>query len=214
MTGYEVSNDPTAGFEQFKGDLRKAERKVAGEIDPGARAVVVAVAVLLAGVFLALPHTGSVNGFDVLSYNAQAQAAQIAITSRVFVYLVLIFGVLASALALVTRRWVLAWIALCGCMVSIVAGMLAWWTRTTPGLNALPGPDGRLLPPAGGIGIGLILGLVAMVVLSFHWARVVWSRNAYQLSVEAQRREAAARADDRMRGLITPVRHDDDPTDA
>lgn len=71
-----------------------------------------------------------------------------------------------------------------------------------------------LLPPAGGIGIGLILGLVAMVVLSFHWARVVWSRNAYQLSVEAQRREAAARADDRMRGLITPVRHDDDPTDA
>ena len=32
---------------------------------PGARAVVVAVAVLVAVVSLALPHTGSVNGFDV-----------------------------------------------------------------------------------------------------------------------------------------------------
>ncbi len=212
--GSDVSKDPTdstSGFEQFEGALRKAERKVAGEIDPGARAVVVAIAVLVAAVSLALPHTGSVNGFDVLSFNADAQAAKITITSRVFVYLLLIFGVLFSALALVTRRWVLAWIALCGCMVAVVAGMLAWWTRTTPGINAATGADGRLLPPPGGVGIGLILGIVAIVVLSFHWARVVWSRNAYQLSLESQRREAAAREEERMRNL-TEGRRDDAST--
>ncbi|GED98166.1 hypothetical protein nbrc107697_22050 [Gordonia crocea] len=207
-----MTDDSTPGFDQFKDDLRKAERKVAGEIDPGARAVVVAVAVLVAAVSLALPHTGSVKGFDVLSYTAGAQEADVAITSRIFVYMVLIFGVLASTLALVTRRWVLAWVALCGCMVSVVAGMLAWWTRTTPGVNAPMGPDGKLLAPTGGIGIGLILGLVAMVVLSFHWARVVWSRNVYQLALEAQRREAAAAEEDRMRDL-TQRRTDTDRSD-
>ena len=40
---------PAGGtFAQYEDDLRRAERKVAGEIDPGARAVVVAVAVLAA----------------------------------------------------------------------------------------------------------------------------------------------------------------------
>ncbi len=212
MTGHDVSNDPTdsqSEFKQFEAQLRKTEKKVAGEIDPGARAVVVAVAVLVAVVSLALPHTGSVNGFDVLSYNAAAQEAHVTITSRVFVYLVLIFGIVVSSLALVTRRWVLAWIALCGSLVSVVAGMLAWWTRTTPGLNAATGPDGRLLPPPGGIGAGLILGIVAMAVLAFHWARVVWSRNAYQLVLETQRREAAAREDERMRRLTDPTRDED-----
>ncbi|GAB09326.1 hypothetical protein GOARA_036_00580 [Gordonia araii NBRC 100433] len=202
------STQPSGGFEQFEEDLRKAEKKVAGEIDPGARALVVAVAVLVAVVSLALPHTGSVNGFDVLSFNDAAQKAQIIITSRVFVYLLLIFGVLLSALALVTRRWTLAWIALCGCMVSVVAGMLAWWSRTTAGINAIPGPDGQLLPPPGGVGVGLILGLLAMIVLSFHWARVVWSRNEYQLAIESQRREAAAREEERMRGLTDSPRRD------
>ncbi|MFT4201647.1 hypothetical protein [Gordonia sp. (in: high G+C Gram-positive bacteria)] len=200
--------DPTSGFEQFEDDLRKAEKKVAGEIDPGARAIVVAVAVLVAAVSLALPHTGSVKGFDVLSYDAAAQAAGITITSRVFVYLLLIFGVLFSTLALITRRWVLAWIALSGCMVSVIAGMLAWWSRTTPGLDAPAGPNGRLMPPPGGIGAGLVLGLIAMVVLAFHWARVVWSRNEYQLAIEAQRRAAAVREEERMRRLVDPVRRD------
>ncbi|MFT3900222.1 MAG: hypothetical protein QM728_08270 [Gordonia sp. (in: high G+C Gram-positive bacteria)] len=209
--------DPTSGFAQFEDDLRRAERKVAGEIDPGARAVVVAAAVLVAGVSLALPHVaneffsfrGAVSGFDVLSFDEKAQAAKITITSRVFVYLLLIFGVLFSALALITRRWVLSWIALCGSMVSVVAGTLAWWTRNTPGLDAQIGSDGKPLPPVQGVGIGLVLGLIAVIVLSFHWARVVWARNALQLSLEAQRRDAALAEEERMRRLADPVQHDE-----
>ncbi len=119
-------------FKEYEQDLRKAERKVAGEIDPGARAVVVAVAVLLAMVSLVLPHTGSVTGLEVLSFAPEAAAERVTIVSKIFVYLVAIFGIVFSMLALLTRRWILAWIALCGCAIACVAGMLAWWSRNTP----------------------------------------------------------------------------------
>ncbi|MDS1112862.1 hypothetical protein RD149_03690 [Gordonia westfalica] len=171
-------------FKEYEQDLRKAERKVAGEIDPGARAVVVAVAVLLAMVSLVLPHTGSVTGLEVLSLAPEAAAERVTIVSKIFVYLVAIFGIVFSMLALLTRRWILAWIALCGCAIACVAGMLAWWSRNTPGV-------GGLEPPSG-VGIGLILGWIAVFVLTFHWSRVVWARSSYQLAMEAERRRQVA----------------------
>lgn len=171
-------------FKEYEQDLRKAERKVAGEIDPGARAVVVAVAVLLAMVSLVLPHTGSVTGLEVLSFAPEAAAERVTIVSKIFVYLVAIFGIVFSMLALLTRRWILAWIALCGCAIACVAGMLAWWSRNTPGV-------GGLEPPSG-VGIGLILGWIAVFVLTFHWSRVVWARSSYQLAMEAERRRQVA----------------------
>ncbi|GAC53412.1 Rv2732c family membrane protein [Gordonia amicalis] len=176
-----MSEDP---FKEYESDLRKAERRVAGEIDPGARAVVVAVAVLLAMVSLVLPHTGSVTGLEVLSLTPEAAAERVTIVSKIFVYLVAIFGIAMSMLALLTRRWVLAWIALCGCAIACVAGMLAWWSRNTPGV-------GGVEPPSG-VGIGLILGWIAVFVLTFHWSRVVWARSSYHLAMEAERRRQAA----------------------
>ncbi|PXW33613.1 UNVERIFIED_CONTAM: hypothetical protein DES50_102232 [Williamsia faeni] len=172
-------------FEQFEGDLRKAERKVAGEIDPGARALVVAAAVLVVMLSLVLPHTGSVSGIDVLTFNSEAVAENVTITSRIFIWLQVIFGIGFSTLALVTRRWFFAWIALCGCAVGCVAGMLAWWSRNTPGVSGFDPPSG--------IGAGLVVGWLAMIVLTFHWARVVWVRTSVQLSLEAQRRDDAAK---------------------
>lgn len=181
------------GFAQFEGDLRRAERKVAGEIDPGGRAVVVAAAVLVAIVSMILPHTGSANGIDVLTFASDATAERVTITSRVFVYVIVIFGIGFSMLALVTRRWVLAWIALCGSAVGCVAGMLAWWSRNTPGVDGISPPHG--------VGFGLGLGWLAMFVITFHWARVVWARTNYQLALEARRRADAAAAEDRARAL-------------
>ena len=135
-------------------------------------------------VSLVLPHTGSVSGLDVLAYTESAEAERVTIVSRIFVWLVALFGIVASMLALVTRRWVLAWVALCGCAIACVAGMLAWWSRNTPGI-------GGVEPPSG-VGIGLILGWVAVFVLTFHWSRVVWARSSYQLAMEAERRRQAA----------------------
>ncbi|CAM3583812.1 hypothetical protein MYFR107205_17675 [Mycolicibacterium frederiksbergense] len=167
-------------FDAFKGDIEAAERRVASEIDPGARALVVAILVFVVLVSFLLPHTGSSRGIDVLIANETAIADGLSLPSRVFVWLALVFSIGFSVLALLTRRWTLAWIALAGTTVACPAGMLAVWSRQTAG-EGLPGP-----------GIGLVIGWIAVLLLAFHWARVVWSRTAVQLAAEEERRRAVA----------------------
>jgi len=127
-----------------------------------------------------LPHTGSVRGVDVLVPDDNAISAGIALPSRIFTWLSLVFGIGFSMLALTTRRWTLAWIALAGTAVASAIGMLAVWSRQTAA-EGLPGP-----------GIGLILGWLTAILLTFHWARVVWTRTAVQMAAEAERRQEAA----------------------
>jgi hypothetical protein len=107
-------------------------------------------------------------------------AAAVALPSRVFGWLALVFGVGFSMLALLTRRWALAWVALAGSAVASVAGLLAIWSRQTVAAGH-PGP-----------GVGLVVAWIAIILLTFHWARVVWSRTIVQLAAEEQRRRAAA----------------------
>jgi signal transduction histidine kinase len=167
-------------FDAFRDDIEEAERRIAGEIEPGARALVVAILVfVLIGSFV-LPHTGDVRGWDVLFSTRGAGAAAIALPSRVFSWLALVFGVGFSMLALLTRRWALAWVALAGSAVASAAGLLAVWSRQTVAAGH-PGP-----------GIGLIVAWISTILLAFHWARVVWSRTIVQLAAEEQRRQAAA----------------------
>ena len=172
--------DSEGHFEAYKADLEAAERRVAGEIDPGLRGVVVAVLVFVLVLSFVLPHTGGARGIDVLMGDEKAISVGIALPSRIFVWFALIFGVGFSMLALLTRRWTLAWIALAGCAVGTAIGMLAVWSRQTA-THGHPGP-----------GIGLVLGWITMFMLAFHWARVVWTRTAVQLAAEAQRRGEAA----------------------
>ncbi|RZK75356.1 MAG: hypothetical protein EOP28_00260 [Rhodococcus sp. (in: high G+C Gram-positive bacteria)] len=182
--GSSGENEP---IESYLKDFDDAEKKVAGEIDPGARALVVAIAVVVLLGSLTLPHSGVANGWEVLVYGDDAQAETIALPSRLFVWFDVVFGVVVSMLALVTRRWALAWVALAGTAVSIVFGMLAIWSRQTPA----PGIE------AAGPGIGLIIGWLTVIVLTFHWLKVVWSRTALQLAAEEERRAAAAEAERR-----------------
>ena len=168
-------------FDAFKRDIDAAERRVAGEIDPGPRALVVAILVFVLIVSFALPHTGGARGWDVLVAGPAAAHAAVAVPSKIFTWLALVFGVGFSMLALLTRRWVLAWIALAGSALAIPVGMLAVWSRQTAGPGH-PGP-----------GFGLILGWLTVILLTFHWARVVWSRTAVHLAAEEERRRAAAK---------------------
>ncbi|WUI25960.1 hypothetical protein OG976_23715 [Mycobacterium sp. NBC_00419] len=167
-------------FESYRDEIEAAERKVAGEIQPGARALVVAILVFVLLVSLILPHTGGARGLDVLVGNDKAISVGIALPSRIFTWLALVFGVGFSMLALLTRRWVLAWFALIGCGLASALGMLAVWSRQTA-THGHPGP-----------GIGLVLGWITVILLAFHWARVVWTRTAVQLAAEDQRRREAA----------------------
>jgi hypothetical protein len=167
-------------FDAFRDDLEAAERRIAREIDPGARALVVAILVfVLIGSFI-LPHTGHVRGWDVLFSSHGSAAAAVALPSRVFAWLALVFGVGFSMLALLTRRWALAWVALAGSGVACVAGLLAVWSRQTVAAGH-PGP-----------GVGLVVAWVTIILLTFQWARVVWSRTIVQLAAEEQRRRAVA----------------------
>jgi hypothetical protein len=167
-------------FEAYRADLEAAERRVAGEIEPGARGLVVAILVFVLVVSLILPHTGGARGVDVLMGDDKAIGVGIALPSRIFSWLALVFSVGFSMLALITRRWTLAWIALAGSAVASFIGLLAVWSRQTAP-HGHPGP-----------GIGLIVGWITVILLTFHWARVVWTRTAVQLAAEAQRRQEAA----------------------
>ncbi|MGV0738040.1 hypothetical protein BA059_11675 [Mycolicibacterium sp. (ex Dasyatis americana)] len=174
-------------FERFKDDLAAVERKVTREFDSGPRAMVVAILVFVVLLSFVLPHTGSSKGFDVLVGDATAVADGISLPSRVFTWLALVFSVGFSTLALITRRWALAWVALAGSAVASALGMLAVWSRQTA--VGHPGP-----------GVGLIIGWLAVIVLTFHWARVVWSRTAMQLAAEEDRRRQAA--EHQQRGVL------------
>jgi hypothetical protein len=177
MNGDEQSRE----FDAFRAEIEDAERRIAREIDPGVRGFVVAILVfVLLGSFI-LPHTGDVRGWDVLFASHGARAAALALPSRVFGWLALVFGVGFSMLALMTRRWALAWVALAGSAVASAVGLLAVWSRQTVA-EGQPGP-----------GVGLVVSWITVIVLTFNWARVVWSRTVVQLAAEEQRRRAAAR---------------------
>ena len=167
-------------FDDIRADIEAAERRIAREIEPGARALVVAILVFVLLASFILPHTGGVRGWDVLFSTHGSGAAAVALPSRVFGWLALVFGVGFSMLALLTRRWALAWVALAGCAVASAAGLLAVWSRQTVAAGH-PGP-----------GVGLIVAWITIILLTFHWARVVWSRTIVQLAAEQQRRRAAA----------------------
>ena len=176
------------GFDDFKAEIEAAERRVAREIDPGLRGVVVAVLVFVLLVSFVLPHTGDAKGIDVLMGDDTAIHVGIALPSRVFCWLALVFGVGFSMLALLTRRWAVAWVALAGSWLAAATGMLAVWSRQTAP-HGYPGP-----------GYGLIVAWLSVILLAFHWARVVWTRTAVQMAAEQQRRRAAA--EQQSKGLL------------
>ena len=62
--------------------------------------------------------------------------------------------------------------------------------------------------PHPGPGIGLILAWITVIVLTFHWARVVWARTALQLAAEEERRRAVAKRQNKgcWKASTTPMR--------
>jgi hypothetical protein len=184
---YPMTNENN-DFEALRAEIEAAERRVAREIDPGPRGFLVAILVfVLLGSFI-LPHTGHVRGWDVLFSSHGAAAAALSLPSKVFAWLALVFGVGFSMLALLTRRWALAWIALAGSSLASATGLLAVWSRQTVAAGH-PGP-----------GVGLFVAWITVILLTFHWARVVWSRTIVQLAAEEQRRRVSA--DQQSRTLL------------
>jgi len=153
----ESSPDDLASLEA---ELAEAERRVLRTVDPGTTALAVAVAVLLVLVSLMLPWTGGVAGWRVL-----AGLANFGALPRLFTLTAVGFGVLGSAVALATRQWAAAFVCAVGCGFSVVNGVWAIWSRQ---VNVPHGGSGP--------GIGLVLAVFGMVVLTACWVRITARR--------------------------------------
>lgn len=153
----ESSPDDLAALEA---ELAAAERRVLRRIDPGGTALPVAVAILAVLGALMLPWTGGVPGWRIL-----AGVADFGALPRLFTGTAVGFGVLGSAAALATRQWALAFVCAIGCGFSVVNGVWAIWSRQ---VNVPFGGSGP--------GIGLVLAVLAMVVLTACWVRITARR--------------------------------------
>jgi hypothetical protein len=148
--------------DQIDGVERDAERRAARSVDLGGRAVVIAVAVFVLIVGQILPWMAGATGFDVLLGTGSGDAVgKASMVPRLFAATSLVFGVLASALALTTRRWVFTWVGALGGWLASVDGVLAIWSRQSS---------------HGDLGIGLVIAWVATVVIASQWLRTAWSR--------------------------------------
>ncbi|RLK61541.1 hypothetical protein [Actinokineospora cianjurensis] len=146
----------------LRAEIDSVERSAV--VDLGFRAIVLSIAVFVLIVGYVLPWMGSAAGWQVLLAAGDATGKAGAVP-RLFAATALAFGILASALALVLRRWTLTWIAALGGWFAAVDGLLAIWTRqSSAGLNS-PGP-----------GPGLIISEIAMVTLAALWLKTAWSR--------------------------------------
>jgi hypothetical protein len=140
-------------------------RGVERTFDPGVRALVAAVAVLVLLGAAALPWVGSAAGWQVLI--GQSQATKVAgIAPRAFLVIALVFGVVGSMAALAIRRYGAAWVTSLGCDLAVLFGALSIWSQQTSSSHH-PGP---------GPGIGIIVAELAMLVLAGVWAGITWKR--------------------------------------
>lgn len=148
--------------DELRREIDQVERRVARTVDLGGRAVVIAVVVFVLIIGLVLPWLGDAAGYEVLLGTGSGDAVgKASMVSRLFAATSLLFGVLASAVALMTRLWVVTWVGALGGWFASVDGVLAIWSRQSSN---------------GDLGIGLIIAVIAMIVIASQWFRVAWSR--------------------------------------
>jgi len=155
-----MNDDSPDDLAALEAELAEAERRVVHRVDPGPTALPVAVAVLVVLVSLALPWTGGVPGWQIL-----AGVENFGLLPRLFTITAVLFGVLGSAVALAGRHWAAAWTCAVGCGFSVVNGVWAIWSRQVNVPHGGTGP-----------GIGLVLAVIAMVVLTGSWVKIAGRR--------------------------------------
>jgi hypothetical protein len=152
--------DDLAGL---RAEIDQVERSALRRIDPGGTALVIAVGVLVLLLAAVLPWAGGTSGLEML---LGQWPPGVGVLPKVFTYLATGFGVLASVLGLITRRWGMSWVCALGCWLALVVGVLSIWSQQTTHSHQ-PGP---------GPGAGLVLAVVSLLVLAISWFRIAWSR--------------------------------------
>ncbi|MFC4858496.1 hypothetical protein [Actinophytocola glycyrrhizae] len=149
----------TDSEDHLREEIDEVGRRASRTVELGGRAVVIAVAVFVLLVGLVLPWMNGATGLEVLIGQETGKAVMV---PRLFAATAVLFGVLASALTLITRRWFFAWVGAAGGWFASVDGVLAIWSRQSSGSD---------------LGIGMVIAVAAMVVLAFQWFRTAASRS-------------------------------------
>ncbi|SEF34033.1 hypothetical protein SAMN05421837_107176 [Amycolatopsis pretoriensis] len=130
-------------------------------VELGRRGFTIAVFTFVLLICLILPWVGDKAGWQVLAGEGGGIPQLFAATSTGV-------GIVASALALVTRRWWLAWVCAAGGWFASVDGLLAIWSQQSSHASGAAG---------GGPGYGLIIAWLAMICLAVSWMRTAFSRS-------------------------------------
>ena len=151
--------DGQAPDDELREEIDEVGRRASRTVELGSRALVISIAVFVLLVGLVLPWMNGSSGLEVLIGQESGKASMV---PRLFAATSVLFGVLASALTLITRRWVFAWVGAAGGWFASVDGLLAIWSRQSSGHAP---------------GIGLIIAVVAMVAIAIQWFRTAASRS-------------------------------------
>ncbi len=156
-----VSEKSSGELAELAAEIDEVGERAARTVELGRRGFTIAVFMFVLLICQLLPWVGEHTGWQVLAGQGGGIPQLFALTSTAI-------GILASALALVTRRWWLAWVCAAGGWFASVDGLLAIWSQQSSSANAAVG---------GGPGFGLIVAWIAMVFLAVSWMRTAFSRS-------------------------------------
>jgi hypothetical protein len=154
------TNDPARELAELAEEIDEVERHAARTVELGRRGFVLAALVFVLVISLLLPWVGDLAGWQVLAGDGGA-------VPRLFAATIVGFGILASSVVLITRRWWLTWVCAIGGWFTCVDGMLAIWSQQSSGVSGYAGD---------GPGIGMVIALAAAIVMLILWMRTAWSR--------------------------------------
>jgi hypothetical protein len=158
-------SEESADMGQLRNEIDEVERRTIRTVDLGPRAMIIAGCVFVLILGQVLPWMSGANGLDVLMGHHDA-VGKASMVPRLFAGTSLGFGILCSAIALMTRLWFFVWACALGGWFASVDGMLAIWSRQSSAGAGASGP-----------GIGLIIAEAAMILLAANWLRTAWSRS-------------------------------------
>lgn len=145
----------------------------------GARWALIA-SVLLFVVYLFLPHAGVARGWEVVFHQPAADAAQVAITERIFADLLGLGIGVFTVLLLLTQRATFGLVAWMMVTVAFFGSIFAFWLR---GASEYPA------------GVGMFVGVAAAGLATLAYSTVALRRSPEQRSVAQERAQAAGQLD-------------------
>ncbi|WP_033293465.1 membrane protein [Amycolatopsis jejuensis] len=145
---------------QLSEEIDEAGERVARTVELGRRGFTISVMIFVLLIAQLLPWAEGHAGWQVLTGQAGGIPLLFAATSTGI-------GVLAGAVALVSRRWWVAWCCAAGGWFASVDGLLAIWSQQSAHATGAAG---------NGPGFGMIIAWIATIILATLWMRTAFSR--------------------------------------